>query len=80
MLEKTDGIDFCGVSRNTQRISFNLEIMLCGFPSEKKHIWANSRKDGLAHSRYNIVYPTTQFFFFLLTILNQTQYWLMLTS
>jgi hypothetical protein len=35
MLEKTDGIDFCGVSRNTQRISFNLEIMLCGFPSEK---------------------------------------------
>ncbi len=33
------------------------------FPKWEKHIWANSRKDGLAHSRYNIVYPTTQFFF-----------------
>jgi len=63
MLEKTNGIDFCGVNRNTQRRSSNLEIMFCGFPREKKHIWANLRKDGLAHSRYNITYQITQFFF-----------------
>jgi hypothetical protein len=35
MLEKTSGIDLCGVNRNTQRRSSNLEIMLCGFPREK---------------------------------------------
>jgi hypothetical protein len=72
MLEKTNGIIFCGVNRNTQRRSSNLEILFCGFPREKIHIWANSRKDGLAHSRYNIAYPITQNFLFMLTILNQT--------
>jgi hypothetical protein len=54
------------------RTSFNLEIMFCGFPKEKRHIWENSRKYGLAHSRYSIVYPITLFFLILLTILSQT--------
>ncbi len=34
----------------------------------------------MAHSEYCIVYPITRFFLFLLTILNQIQYWSMLTS
>jgi hypothetical protein len=49
-------------TKKTQRRSSNLEITLCGFPREKNHIWANLRKDGLAHSKYNIVYPITLFF------------------
>jgi hypothetical protein len=40
--------------------------MFCGFPREKKHIWANSRKDGLAHSGYSIAYPITFLLLFLL--------------
>jgi hypothetical protein len=64
----------------TKKRSFNLEIMLCGFPREKRHTWASSRKDGLVYLGYNIAYPIILFFLFLLTILNQTQYWLMLTS
>jgi hypothetical protein len=72
MLEKTNGIYICGINKNTQKKKFNLEIMFYGFPKKKKHIWANSRKDDLAHLRYNIVYPITLFFLFLLTILNQT--------
>jgi hypothetical protein len=55
-----------------------LEIMYYGFPKEKKHMWANSRKDGLVHSGYSIVYPII--LLFLLTILNQTQYWSMLIN
>jgi hypothetical protein len=39
-----------------------LEIIFFGFPKEKILIWANSRKDGLDHLRYNIAYATTQFF------------------
>jgi hypothetical protein len=70
-LEKISGIDFCGVSRKTLKRSFNLEIMLFGFPRGKKHILANSRKYGLDHLRYNITCPTIKFFLFLLTILNQ---------
>jgi hypothetical protein len=70
---------FCGVNIKTKRSS-NLEIMLCGFSREKNHIWASLRKYGLAHSGYNIAYPITLFFFFLLIILNQTQYWSILTS
>jgi hypothetical protein len=31
--------------------------MFYGFPKEKKHIWANSRKGGLVHSGHNIAYP-----------------------
>jgi hypothetical protein len=70
MLEKTSATYFsCGVNKNTQRRSFNLEIMFYGFPREKILIWANSKIDGLAHLGCNIAYPTTQF---LLTILNQT--------
>jgi hypothetical protein len=42
--------------------------MFCGFPKEKKHTWASSRKDGLVHSRYNITYPITMFLLFMLTI------------
>jgi hypothetical protein len=75
MWEPTNGIDFCGVNKKILRRSSNLEIMSYGFPKEKKHIWANSRKDGLVHSRYNIAYPIILFFLFLLIILNQTQYW-----
>jgi hypothetical protein len=68
---------------NQQKIlrrSSNLEIMSYGFPKEKKHIWANLRKDGLVHLGYNIAYLIILLFLFLLTILNQTQYWSMLIN
>jgi hypothetical protein len=71
MLEQINGVDSCGVNKNTQRRSSNLEIMFYGFPREKIQIWANSRKDGLTHLGHCIVYPITLFFLFLLTILNQ---------
>ncbi len=54
---------------------FNMEIMSNGLPKEKKHIWENLRKDGLVHLGNNIAYLIIFFFFFLSTILNQTQYW-----
>jgi hypothetical protein len=38
MLEQTDGTNFYGVNKNTQRRSFNLEIMFCGFLKEEIHI------------------------------------------
>jgi hypothetical protein len=78
MWEPTNGIDFCGVNKKILRRSSNLEIMSYGFLKEKKYVWANSRKEGLVHSRYSIVYPIIFFFLFLLTILNQTEYWSML--
>jgi hypothetical protein len=79
MWEPTTGVDFYGVDKkNTKKNA--LWFMPYGFLKEKKHIWENSRKDGLVHSRYNIAYPITLFFLFLLTILNQTQYWSMLIS
>jgi hypothetical protein len=46
MLEQMNGADFCGVNKNTQRISSNLEIMFCGFLGKTNHIWANSKNDG----------------------------------
>jgi hypothetical protein len=49
----------------------NLEIVLW-FPKDKKHVWENSRKDGLVHLGYNIVYSILLLFLFLLIILNQT--------
>jgi len=76
----TSGAYFYGVNRKILRKSSNLKIMFYGFPKEKKHIWANSKKDGLVHSRYNIAYPIISFFLFMLTILNQTQYYSMLIS
>ncbi len=74
MLEQTNGTNFSGIDKKTQRRNSNLEIMFCGFPREKKHIWASLRKDGLIHSGYSIAYPIILIFLFLLTILNQTQY------
>jgi len=59
MLEKINGKNLCGVNRNTQRRSFTLEIMFFGFPREKRHIWANSKKNGLNRLRYNIVHSIT---------------------
>ncbi len=56
LLKQTSGIDFCGVKRNTQMRSSNLVIMFCGFLKEKKCSRVNSRKDGLVHSRYTIVF------------------------
>ncbi len=44
MWEPTNGANFCGVNRKILRKKSNLEIMSYGFPKEKKHIWANSRK------------------------------------
>jgi hypothetical protein len=41
MLEQTSGIDFYGVNIKTQRRSSNSEIMFCGFPRDKRHIWAS---------------------------------------
>jgi len=49
MWEPISGAIFCGINRKILRKSSNLEIMFSGFPREKKHIWANSRKDGLVH-------------------------------
>jgi len=80
MLEQTNGVDFCGINKNTQIKSSNLAIMFCGFLREKKHTRVNSKKYGLVHSRYNITYPIMLLFLFMLQILNQTQYWSMLTS
>jgi hypothetical protein len=51
MWELTNGVDFYGVDKKILRRSSNLEIMSYGFPKEKKHIWANSRKYGLVHLR-----------------------------
>ncbi len=72
MWDPTNAVDFCGVNKKILRRSSNLEIMFYGFPKEKKHVYVNSRKDGLVHSMYNIAYPIMVFFLFLLTILNQT--------
>jgi hypothetical protein len=58
MWELTNATYFYGVNKKILRRNSNLEIMSYGFPKEKKHIWANSRKDGLVHSGYNITYPT----------------------
>jgi len=80
MWDPTSGKNFYGVNRKILRRSSNLEIMSYGFLKEKKDIWANSRKDGLVHLRYSIAYLIILFFLFLLTILNQTQYWSMLIS
>ncbi len=74
MWESTSGTDFCGINRKILRKISNLGIMSYGYPKEKKHIWENSRKDGLVHLGYSISYPIILFFLFLLTILNQTQY------
>jgi hypothetical protein len=59
MLEKISGTKYCGVNKNTQKRSFNLEIMFFSFPRGKKRIWANLRKDGLDHLGHNIAYLTT---------------------
>jgi hypothetical protein len=80
MWELISGVDFYGINRKILKRSSSLDIMFYGFLKEKKHIWANSRNNGLVHLRYNIVYPIILFFLFLLTILNQTQYWSMLIS
>jgi hypothetical protein len=72
MWEPTSEGDLDGINKKILRRSSNLEIMSYGFPRGKKHIWENSRKDGLVHSKYSIVYPVIPFFLFLLTILNQT--------
>jgi hypothetical protein len=80
MWELTNGAKFYGATGKILRRSSNLEIMSYGFPKEKKHIWANSRKDGLVNLGYSIAYPIILFFLFLLIILNQTQYWSMLRS
>jgi hypothetical protein len=80
MWEPSSGTYLYGFNKKILRRNSNLEIMLYGFPREKKHIWENSRKDGLVHSWYNIAYPIILLFLFLLTILNQTQYWSMLIS
>jgi hypothetical protein len=59
MLEKTSGTNFCGINRNINSRSSNLEIFFSSFPREKIHVWENSRKDGLTHLGYNITYPIT---------------------
>jgi hypothetical protein len=80
MWESTNGAIFCGVNKKLLRKNSHLEIMSYSFSKEKKHIWENLRKYGLVYSMYNITYPIILFFLFLLTILNQTQYWSMLIS
>jgi hypothetical protein len=64
MGEPTSGIDFYGANKKTQKRSFNLEIMFYGFPREKRHIWVNSRKDGLVHTWYIFTYPIILFLLF----------------
>jgi hypothetical protein len=55
--------------KNTKK-KFQFGNYVLWFPKGKKHIWANSRKNGLVHSGYNIVYLIILFFLLLLTILN----------
>jgi hypothetical protein len=50
MWEPINGTYFYGINKKILKRNFNLEIMFYGFPREKKHIWANSKKDGLVHS------------------------------
>jgi hypothetical protein len=57
MLEQTSGAYFRGINKKNIKKGSNLEIMFCGFPREKKHTWASSRKDGSVHLGYNITYP-----------------------
>jgi hypothetical protein len=49
------------------------------FKGKKSHL-GKFKKIRFGPFRYNIAYPITLFFFFLLIILNQTQYWSILTS
>ncbi len=56
MWEPTNGTNFYGVNKKILRRSSNLVIMFYGFPKGEKHIWANSKKDGLVHSRCNNAY------------------------
>jgi hypothetical protein len=56
MWESTNGMDLCGINKKISIKSSNLEIMSYGFPKEKKHIWANSKKDGLVHSSIVLVF------------------------
>jgi len=65
MWELTNGTNLCGINKKILIKNFNLEITSYGFPKEKKHIRANSRKNGLVHSRYGIAYPIILFFLFL---------------
>jgi hypothetical protein len=71
MWEPTSGIHLCGINRKILKSS-KLEIMFYGFPKEKKHVWKNTKKDGLLHLGYNIAYLIILFVLFMLTILNQT--------
>jgi hypothetical protein len=80
MWEPTNEANFYGVNRKILKRSSNLENMFFGFPREKKHMWANLKKVGLVHLGYTIANSIILFFLFLLTILNQTQYWSMLIS
>jgi hypothetical protein len=79
MLEWTSGLDFYGINKNTQN-KFQFGDYVRWFPKGKKYTWENLRKDGLVYLGYNIAYPIILFFLFVLTILNQVQYWSMLTS
>jgi hypothetical protein len=71
MWESTNGAYFCGINKKILKKNSNLEIMSFCFPKEKKHIWANFRKDGLVHLRYNIAYRIiTTIYVFLISINN----------
>jgi hypothetical protein len=81
MWEPTNGVNLFGINRKTLKRSSNLEIMFYGFPREKKHIWVNSKKDGLVHSfKVHYCLPNNTVILVLLIILNQIQYWSILTS
>jgi len=64
MCEPTNGVNLFGIIRKTLKKNSNLEIMFYGFPREKRHIWVDSKKDGLVHSRYIIAYPIILLFLF----------------
>jgi hypothetical protein len=67
------GVDFYGIKKICKK-KFQIGDYVLWFPKGEKTHMGNSRKDGLVHFGYNISYPIILFLFFLLTILNQTQY------
>jgi hypothetical protein len=51
MWEPTNGAYLCGVNKKNIEKKFQFGNYVLWFPKGKKHIWENSRKDGLVHSR-----------------------------
>jgi len=80
MWEQTNGIDFYGVNRKNIKNKFQFGNDVLWFPKGENTHLGKFKEIWFGHSGYSIVYSIILFFLFLLTILYQIQYWLMLTS